>query len=896
MTRWATRPLLHPIIRVPGPVPGSPDHMRKTLCLLIFLTCFTGRVRANHITGGEMHYTYIGQTAAGYQYNVELKLFMRCNSGRVFPNPIIVSIFDKGSYDRITDMQVPLGNTNTIQLVNSDPCISNPPNVCYETATYQFDITLPASADGYILSASVNFRINGISNIESNASQVGATYTAEIPGTGAVANGMENNSAVFTASDLVVVCANNTMSYSFSAEDPDGDQLQYSFCSAYGSGVNVNAQQVTPINPPYPSVPYLLPDFNSDAPLGPLVSINNATGQITGVAPAAGIYVVTVCVNEIRNGQIIATQRKDIQINIADCNIAAATLSPVYMLCRDTRSITIANQSTSPLIVSWDWTVFDPAGNIIHTISNPLLNFTFPDTGTYRVKLVVNKGQQCSDSSTASVKVYPGFRPDFSVSGVCAAVNTQFTDRSTTVYGVVSSWLWDFGDLSTFSDVSIQQNPTYSYPSLGTRTVRLIASTSKGCRDTVLKEVDIFNEPPLKLKFSDTLICRNDIIRLTSNAIGTFVWTPAAGMINPNTSSPTVTPQTTTTYYVTLDQNGCIGHDSVKVRVVDRVSLQMMSDSMICLTDPAQLHIQSDGLKFLWTPAASLNDATLQNPLATPTQTTTYIVTATVGGCSTTGQVTIGTAPYPKVNAGRDTAICYNTPALLQGSNDGTIQVWTHAGSLTDANILHPLAYPPRTTTYILKGFDTKGCPKPGTDTVVVTVQPKMSVFAGRDTSLVVGQPIHLQGSGGQSYTWTPGIFLNNANIADPVALFSEPVNGFRYKLTARTDAGCSDSAFITIRVFKAGPSIYMPTAFTPNHDGKNDVLRPIAAGIQSIEYFRIFNRWGQMIYSSSTTGAGWDGRFSGTDQATGTYVWLIKAVDYKGLPYFSKGVVTLIR
>ena len=87
-----------------------------------------------------------------------------------------------------------------------------------------------------------------------------------------------------------------------------------------------------------------------------------------------------------------------------------------------------------------------------------------------------------------------------------------------------------------------------------------------------------------------------------------------------------------------------------------------------------------------------------------------------------------------------------------------------------------------------------------------------------------------------------------------------------------------------------------MPTAFTPNGDGKNDKVRPIAAGMLRIEYFNIYNRWGQLVFSTQMDGHGWDGAIGGQIQNTGVFTWAVKAVDYMGKSYFQKGTVTLIR
>ena len=869
----------------------------KRLCLVsILLISLSFSGRASHITGGEMYYTFAGVNNGIYQYNVTLKLFQRCGSGRQFNNPAIVSIFDKTNNSRIGDLSVPINNITNISITNPDPCITNPPTVCYDVAYYTFSVSLPASAAGYVLASQVNYRINGINNLASGYNNIGATYTAEIPGTNTAVNGPDNNSAVFTGSDLVVVCANNNFNYSFAAQDADGDELRYSFCEAYEStaGGGGGAQPTYP--PPFPGVPYE-PPFSDMAPLGPVVQINSTTGLITGIAPPVGIYVVTVCVEEIRNGVVIARQRKDIQINIADCDIASASLLPEYMLCRNTQTITIANQSTSPLIVSTDWEFFDNTNTLIYSTSGLSATYTFPAIGLYTVKLIINRGQPCRDSTTALIRVFPGFAPDFSSTGICLSRPTLFTDNTTSVYGTPNSWSWDFGEPTTTIDISSLQNPSYTYPFLGIKNVRLIATDTRGCRDTISKNISIIDKPPIGLAFRDTLICVNDNLVLQASGTGNFSWTPPVNIINANTATPTVSPLTTTTYYVELDDNGCRNRDSVKVNVVSFVTLQAMADTTICRTDTIQLRVNSNGLQYAWTPASQFINATVKNPFAfTNNAMTNYQVTATIGGCSATDNIIVTTVPYPVVNAGTDFSICYNARAQLNGMTDGSSWQWAPASLVSNPNLLNPVSYPPRTTNYILTAFDTRGCPKPTSDTIRVTVLPKMRVSAGRDTSVIVNQPLQLTATGGINYDWIPATYLSAADISNPVSIFPNPATGIQYKVIVYSTQGCKDSAYINIKVFKTKPTIFVPTAFTPNNDGKNDLLRPIAVGISNIEYFNIYNRWGQLLFSTTINGQGWDGRINGVLQSTGTFVWTVKATDYTGEAYFQKGVVTLIR
>jgi hypothetical protein len=108
--------------------------------------------------------------------------------------------------------------------------------------------------------------------------------------------------------------------------------------------------------------------------LGTSVQIDPRTGLITGIAPSTGVYVVTVCVDEVRSGVVIARQRKDLQINIAPCNIAAALLQPDYILCKDTKKISLVNLSTSALIRTSFWELTNRAGAVLFTSTDPTPN------------------------------------------------------------------------------------------------------------------------------------------------------------------------------------------------------------------------------------------------------------------------------------------------------------------------------------------------------------------------------------------------------------------------------------------------------------------------------------------------------------------------------------------
>lgn len=837
-----------------------------------------------------MFYTYVGFANGKHLYRGTIKLFKNCYSNRQLANPAIVSVFDKGTNVRIQDITVPLANTVDLSLTDPNKCITNPPDVCYSIGYYYFDVSLPPSSSGYILVSQFIYRINGINNLYSGYGNVGATYSAEIPATSEAVN----NSARFVGDDMVAVCANNSFSYSFAAMDPDGDELRYHFCDAWqgGSGGASNANPAA--RPPYAAVPYGS-DFAGELPLGANVKIDSKTGLIKGLAPNEGVYVVTVCVDEYRNGKLIATQRKDLQLNIASCTIASASLPPEYLLCKDSKTIQLSNYSTSPLIKTYNWELSDSEGAIVFTETSPVTSYTFADTGLYEVKLIINKGLECSDSMSSLARVYPGLKTQFDYAGVCFTKPTTFTNKTSTVYGQIDSWKWDFDEFNS-GNISNQFNPTYQYMTMGMKNVELMIGTTTGCRDTLVKQVNIVDKPPMTLAFKDTLVCVKDKVQLLANAPGggNFSWLPARDIVNSNSSSPVVSPSVTTTYYVLLNDNGCLNTDSVKVRVTDRVFLQAMNDTTICQGDSIQLKLVSDGFTYSWTNVTP-EEAGLPDPNTVTNGTTIYEVTAFIGSCFAKDQVRVTAVPYPLANAGADTVICNNSVAQLVGSTDGNRVTWSPSLTLNQSNILEPIARPKQTTSYVLTAFDTRGCPKPGKDTIVVSVLPDIKPFAGRDTAVVVGQVLQLNGSGGVDYKWFPSFGLSATDIDDPQAIYTQPIDGIRYKLLVFNEAGCKDSAYINVKVFAGKPVIFVPNAFTPNSDGINDKIRPIAAGMSRIEYFNVYNRWGNLIFSTQN-GQGWDGTIGGQAQNTGVFTWAVKAIDYNGKSYFQKGIVTLIR
>ncbi|MEO5682936.1 MAG: PKD domain-containing protein [Chitinophagaceae bacterium] len=883
--------------------------LAASIAFLLFIPLY-----ANHIRGGELSYKYLGPGLAPNtsSYLIRLKLYIDCNANAAGQNEPTepFTIFKKSN--NVQFLLIDPVNSTSQQIINydpaSNPCITNPPtDICYKLKFYEATVELPDDPQGYTVAFQRCCRIRGIANIAGNSADYGATFSCDIPGTNTLPLPAHNSSPVIAGNDAVAICAGSGFSFDFSATDPDGDSLVYSLCNSYNGGGPgnqsagcTNCPSPNPAAPPpYNTVPYQLP-FSGSSPLGVNASIDPKTGIISGIAPdITDQYVVAGCIYEYRGGVLINVHRKDIHLKVSDCNPLKAFLKPDYDYCDDFL-VAFKNEQTNPTGTVFIWQYGD--GTKTDTSLDPegLVQHQFADTGTYTVKLKVILAGQCVDSTATLAKVYPGFYPGFIVTGQCLYTPLQFTDTTKTKYGQVNGWRWNFGDETTLADTSKgTSTPTWKFSSLGIKTAELMVQSDKGCRDTVTVQFEVKDKPLLSLLFKDTLICSNlpiqDTLLLQASGTGNFSWSPVARIVNENTATPLVFPINTTIYQVQLNENGCITTDTVRVRVVDHVTLDAGPDSTICLTDSLTLHPTTDALAYAWSPAGNFRNPQVKSPVVTPLAiTTTYQLIASIGKCSVTDNVTIRTVPYPSSNAGDDQVICFGDTARINASITGSTFTWTPTFSLINPGSLTPLAHPVASTSYILYAYDTRGCPKPKLDTVAVTVRPPVIASAGNDTTVTVNQPLTLNATGGPLYLWTPATFLDRNNIQSPTAVFISS-GVYTYAVKVYTAENCFAIDSIHIKVFQTMPDIFVPNAFAPG-SARNNRFRPIPVGISRMDYFRVYNRWGLMVYSSIDASTGWNGMYGGKEQASGTYVWVVQGRDYTGKVITKKGTMVLIR
>ena len=353
-------------------------------------------------------------------------------------------------------------------------------------------------------------------------------------------------------------------------------------------------------------------------------------------------------------------------------------------------------------------------------------------------------------------------------------------------------------------------------------------------------------------------------------------------------------------YIVTVkDNNNCFATKNIVIPLNNNVTVDAGLNTTICEGKSAQLEaLSNNAIDFVWTPAFTLNNNAIQKPVASPTTTTKYFVTAHTGICYQTDSVTVFVNPAPVANAGPDQTICFAKNAQLSGSG-GIAFYWYPPSYLDDAKIATPTAKVlPGSISYFLYVTDGNGCVSLKRDSMTVTVTRPAILNAGRDTTLAIGQPLPLfvkdvNNIGFTQYQWSPAYGLDNIFSDKPTAVLDRDMY---YTVTASTAIGCTATDDIKIKVF-VGPDIYVPNAFSPNADGLNDILRAKPVGIKDFHYFRIFNRWGNIVFTTADPLIGWDGKLKGVDQTQGTtFIWMAEGVDYKSNVIQRKGTVIIVR
>ena len=266
----------------------------------------------------------------------------------------------------------------------------------------------------------------------------------------------------------------------------------------------------------------------------------------------------------------------------------------------------------------------------------------------------------------------------------------------------------------------------------------------------------------------------------------------------------------------------------------------------------------------------------------------TYRVTVTDGaGCSVSDSATLFPAQQISVDLGNGSSFCSGSNATITAPTGFATYLW-NTGERTESILVDS------SSIYSVTVTNTSGCTAEDAVTFVVNTNPDVTLPT--DTTLYENNPFVLKptivgNTTNATYLWIPSEGLSCNDCANPVA---NPDDTTSYQVVFTDANGCVDSATIDINVIK-GAKIYMPNVFSPNGDTKNDILYPLGIGVKSISW-KVFNRWGELVFVTDNINVGWDGTFNGAPQPTAVYIYTMQVSFRNNTSNSYNGSVTLIR
>ena len=469
---------------------------------------------------------------------------------------------------------------------------------------------------------------------------------------------------------------------------------------------------------------------------------------------------------------------------------------------------------------------------------------------------------------------------------------------------------WNQGIPGATYNISAGQYPTGTFswnPTTADIGFHFFTVTVKddGCpiiaQNTFAYSIEV-RDPQIRVP-NDLAICDGGIIGFDSSQVwmsvdfNQYTWTPATGVANPNQLYTTFNPTVSTTYTITATNGFCTATDTLRVNVDAKPTISITPPQPICLGDSGTITVTGNAAIYTW--SNGMTGATIK---VAPTQSRQYIVKAeSAFGCVSFDTTTLIVNPPPIANAGPDKSVCVGNSVLLSGSGTGNQFRWEPAALLNNPNIAEPAATPATpgaTVGFTLTVTDANGCSSTDDMSVFVLDLPQLNVTP--DTVVNYGESIILTSGypGASAYLWQPDLYLVPPSLVTDEEIEVAPTEKITYTVTVTDANGCISTDSVTISI-RPG-EVFVPNAFVPNSQvPENRKFYPIATGLITLEYFRIYNRWGQLIFESYTTGidTGWDGRFKGEEAPPGVYTWVLKHTDKETDEVkVLSGNVTLIR
>jgi gliding motility-associated-like protein len=514
-------------------------------------------------------------------------------------------------------------------------------------------------------------------------------------------------------------------------------------------------------------------------------------------------------------------------------------------------------------------------------------------------------GCKVSIKGTDTIKVYNVKANATIVGSVSCELNpVEFTDSSVSADNIVHHY-WYFGDGTTADQKTI----THRYSDQGNYDAYLVAVTALGCTDTFhfAAPVQVLPKPDISI-VGDDVVCANapaEFVGISTTFDSTIKWNWDLG--NGKTFSgqdAAATYNNKGSYTINLvasNSGGCSDTTAKTISVNPKPTINAGLDSTVCQGSAYQLNA-SGGVTYTWS-GVGLSCTDCASPTIKPDSVSTYVVTGKdAAGCSNEDAVTISVVTPGKITVSGNDTLCIGENAKLSASGATSYQ-WYPSAYLDNDKSPDPVftAATDTSITYKVVGQTAKNC---FADTGYVSVKtypiPKMDILRD-EIVLNVGASVQLHTNSSADITtwhWSPPQGLSNTVVADPVA---SPEQSTTYSVIASNGGSCVARDQITINVICSGSNVFIPNTFSPNNDGMNDVFYPRGTGLFKIKSFRVFNRWGQVVFEKTNTTPnnateGWDGKINGKPVNADVYVYIIEVLCSNNMVIPFKGNITLIR
>lgn len=499
------------------------------------------------------------------------------------------------------------------------------------------------------------------------------------------------------------------------------------------------------------------------------------------------------------------------------------------------------------------------------------LSSSFPSLGAGAYVITVTDSHGCTATTNATLTQPTAISSTSVISnvtcnGLCNGQITLVPSGGTAPY----TYLWSNGQTT---------NPATS---LCAGVYSVVITDNHGCNFT-LSGMNVTQPSALTVSPSSTpgTICIGQSSTLNSNPSGgtspyTFLWTSGA-----TTQNTSVSPVTTTSYTVQVtDANGCTINGSTNVVVNPPLTVNASATpTNICAGGSTTLNAIANGgdgapYSFVWSPGGAGQTISVN-----PTNTTTYTVTAS-DGCSpnATATVVVTVNPNPTVTySTTPLSGCEPLTVTYTNTTPGVTNCVWNINGIPYNNCVVTQTFPVQGTyNATLFVTDANGCTGTSSNVVANVYPNPVAAFTVTPPVINIMEPLvtfnNISSAGSYQWNFGDGVTSNNMQ---PTHTYGD-TGTFTVQLIVTTQHGCVDTAYSTIYISDVF-SIYVPNAFTPNGDGRNETFTPVVMGYDYYEFW-IFDRWGEMIYYSTKTGTPWDGTYQGKIVQQDVYVWKVHA------------------